>query len=125
MFHLRFAKREDFPKIEKLAKECGVTSDLDFLSEIFMIAEDSIPFGFISMSIKDDTVYITNFVLLPSHRDKNLENLIIRVILNHALDMGLERAATDLKAWEDFFCEIGFVREGNFQVVNLKNFFKE
>jgi N-acetylglutamate synthase-like GNAT family acetyltransferase len=125
MFRIRFAKREDFPEIERLAKKCGITSELNFLTEIFMIAEDTLPFGFVSIKIEDRTAYITNFALLPTHKDENMENLMIRVILNHALDMGLEKAAVSLKEWEDFFLKIGFAKEGNLQVVNLKKFFKE
>ncbi|MGB9779401.1 GNAT family N-acetyltransferase [Caldanaerobacter sp.] len=125
MFRIRFAKREDFPEIERIAKKCGISSKLNFLDEIFMIAEDTLPFGFISMKVEDTTAYITNFVLLPTHKDENMENLMIRVMLNHALDMGLEKAAVGLKEWEEFFLKIGFGREGDLQVVNLKKFFKE
>jgi N-acetylglutamate synthase-like GNAT family acetyltransferase len=125
MFSVKFAKAEDFETIKKIANKCNLNKTLDFLEEIFMIAREDRPFGFISMKVENNNAIITNLAILPSHRDKGFENLMVRVVLNHALDMGLENACVNIPFYRDFFCKLGFKEKGDFQIVKLKEFFRE
>ncbi|EIW01208.1 GNAT family N-acetyltransferase [Thermoanaerobacter siderophilus] len=103
MFSVNFAKAEDFEIIKKIANECNLKGTLNFLEEIFMIAREDKPFGFISMKVENNNAIITNLAILPSYRDKGFENLMVRVVLNHALDMGLENACVNIPFYKDFF----------------------
>lgn len=125
MFSLNFAKTEDFEAIKKIAADCNLKKNLDFLNEIFMIAREDIPFGFISIKVENNNAIITNLAILPSYRDKGFENLMVRVALNHALDMGLEKACVNIPFYKDFFCKLGFEVKSDFQIINLKEFFGE
>ncbi|ADD02395.1 conserved hypothetical protein [Thermoanaerobacter italicus Ab9] len=125
MFSIKFAKAEDFETIKKIANECGIKGPLNFLEEIFMVAREDKPFGFISMKVEINNAIITNLAILPSYRDKGVENLMVRVVLNHALDMGLENACVNIPFYKDFFCKLGFMEKGDFQMVKLKEFFRE
>ncbi|KHO62444.1 acetyltransferase [Thermoanaerobacter sp. YS13] len=125
MFSVKFAKAEDFETIKRIANKCNLNKTLDFLEEIFMIAREDRPFGFISMKVENNNAIITNLAILPSHRDKGFENLMVRVVLNHALDMGLENACVNIPFYRDFFCKLGFKEKGDFQIVKLKEFFRE
>lgn len=125
MFSVNFAKAEDFEIIKKIANECNLKGTLNFFEEIFMIAREDKPFGFISMKVDINNAIITNLAILPSYRDRGVENLMVRVVLNHALDMGLENACVNIPFYKDFFCKLGFKEKGDFQIVKLREFFGE
>ncbi|MDP9749721.1 MULTISPECIES: GNAT family N-acetyltransferase [Thermoanaerobacter] len=125
MFSIKFAKAEDFETIKKIANECGIKGPLNFLEEIFMVAREDKPFAFISMKVENNNAIISNLAILPSYRDKGFENLMVRAVLNHALDMGLENACVNMPFYKDFFCKLGFMEKGDFQMVKLKEFFRE
>ncbi|AIS52426.1 hypothetical protein TKV_c12550 [Thermoanaerobacter kivui] len=90
-----------------------------------MIAREDKPFGFISMKVENNNAIITNLAILPQYQNKGFENLMVRVMLNHAIDMGLENAYVNLPFYKDFFYELGFREKGDFLAVKLKEFFRE
>ncbi|HHW56649.1 MAG TPA: GNAT family N-acetyltransferase [Clostridia bacterium] len=125
MFSVKFAKAEDFEVIEKIANESNLKKNLNFVEEIFMIAREDKPFGFISMKVENNNAVITNLAILSSYKEKGFENLMVRVMLNHALDMGLKNAFVNIPSYKDFFCKLGFEEKGDFQTIELKQFFGE
>lgn len=123
MFSIKFAKKEDFKEIEKIAKSCGAIEQLNFMQDIFMVLKDEIIFGFISMKIERDTATITNMAILPEYRYQGYENLLVRVILNEAIEMGLNKAHVNLPVYNEFFAQLGFKKHETGLSVNLNEFF--
>jgi len=126
MFSIRFAQKEDLPKIKYIAKTCNISDFTNYNKEIYMISSiDENVFGFISLKLENGQAIITKLVILPEYKDKGFENTMVRVILNHALDMGFNKAFVDLPQYEKFFSNIGFRKIDKGQEVSLKDFFLE
>lgn len=123
MFSIKFAKKEDFGDIEKIAKLCNAFKQLNFMQDIFMVLKDKITIGFISMKIEENTAIITNIAILPDYRNQGYENLLVRVILNEAVEMGLNKAYVNLPIYNEFFASLGFERQKTGLSVNLNEFF--
>lgn len=125
MFSLKFAKEEDFNDIMEIAQSCNIVEQPNFTQEIFMIVKDEISFGFISMKIENNIAVITNIVILPEYKNLGYENLMIRVILNEAIEMGLNEAYVNLPSYNDFFNYLGFKKQKIGLSVNLNEFFRQ
>lgn len=124
MFTIKFATKNDFKYIENIKEKCNLHYKDNYKSNIFMIAKDEIPFGYISMSIKDDIANIESILILPEYRNHGYGNMMVRLILTSAYERGVKSAYVNIPSLKNYFKFIGFNLINNDISIDLKKLFK-